>query len=140
MISSSNFSFAELAWPHKGDAVHPPYILIHGVDRYEASPNQFEELFNRFHEVGIVDNCVVGKIITGKLFPLIDFRADLDFKLGRVKLQLNDNIANETVPILRDDPINNQFFVSVWRGNIRHAQYCQFEEFFLWQLRESRRY
>lgn len=47
------------------------------------------------------------------LVPLLSPREDRHYDPGRVKLRINGQIAKDTVPIFRKDPINRLFFNAI---------------------------
>lgn len=84
--------------------------------------NTFWPLMQRFYDVGVLNDCIMGKIVSGFLSPFVAPRADLDYKLGRVKIEIHGEDANVTLPILKEDPINQLFFRKIWRHQVRLAE------------------
>lgn len=64
----------------------------------------------------------MGKILDGKLSPFMAPRADLRSQLGRVKVQIHNDIANVTLPIYEEDSINNRLFRQFEEHHIRNAK------------------
>lgn len=109
LISYLYFLFAELRWPHKEGAIHPKPIRFHVVD-YESYAYIIWPIQEGFHKVGIMDNCIIGIIIEGILFPFVAPGVGLHHVHERIKVHIHGDIANEIEPLLDNDPINDRFF------------------------------
>lgn len=110
---------------HKEAAVHPPplQLVVHHYESY-VHTGQIYGLPADFRYVGTDDDhkYVIGVILGPHLFPLMAPRAGSQYTFERVKVRIHGDIANESVPILKDDPLNNRFFQKFKSLNIRSAQ------------------
>lgn len=61
-------------------------------------------------------------MILGRLCPLMNPVPNLDNVYERVKVRIDGDIANVTVPITPQDPINRRFFVFLGEHRIRFAE------------------
>lgn len=52
---------------------------------------------------------MIGIILGGYLRAFLGRRTDPETDFGRVKLRIDGNNANETIPILKKDSVNNLF-------------------------------
>lgn len=101
--------------PHKSDAVHPFPIEL-DVSYYENlfHPNMISHVPSGFCEVGTDESYqyIIGLIMSDRLCPFVDIVdpiADPNNGAGRVKIRIDGDYANVTVPIRNNDPLNNLF-------------------------------
>lgn len=117
---------AELAWPHKAAALHPFPIQIRNIYTYESlrNPGRTLYLLPDYYYVGTDERHehIIGLFLNGHMFPFLAHREDLQNRLGRVKLRITGNVANEIVPILDRDPLNRVFKENFTPQNIRLAE------------------
>lgn len=118
--------FAELASPHKPDAVHPFPIQLE-VHHYEdLGPFLFISSTAGLCTVGLDTEkdqaYVIGVIVAGKLFPFMTPRAHLNNNYGRIKIRIHGNNADEIVSISKEDPLNSRFGKKFGPENIRSAE------------------
>lgn len=85
--------FAELAWPHTGNAIHPPPILI-WVTRVESLGYRLWAFKAGYYRIDIVDNWIIGVMIFEILCLLMACRTDLNNAYGRVELYISGEIDN----------------------------------------------
>lgn len=110
------FLFAELIWPFNKVAIHPSPIQLN-VYHYESflyrrrtfllGEGFYNAVTDKHHEY------IIGIIAFGEFCPLMVPRANLANSYERVKVRIEGKVANATVPISNEDPINRQFFKSV---------------------------
>ncbi|XP_033231417.1 uncharacterized protein LOC117182352 [Belonocnema kinseyi] len=113
-----------LAWPHRHVKIHPLPLQLSNVLCCESlnHPSLSSRLRAGFHDVGIENGFIIGVIMYDKqLLPLVAHTADLDNDYGRVKVRIDGNNANFTVPILENDPLNDLFRKKFGRKNVRTA-------------------
>ncbi|XP_033207953.1 uncharacterized protein LOC117167256 [Belonocnema kinseyi] len=104
----------KLARTTKPGAIHPLplQVHVHFCERFEP-PGAVDRLPPRLYFVEISNEMgqryVTGVEIEYKLHPFLAPRADHPNIYERVKIRVDGNTANVTVPILRNDPLNNRF-------------------------------
>lgn len=102
-------------------------IIRFYVDHYETDLFKPYYLQSGPHKVGVLDNFLIGIVKFGRLIPLMDRRPDQNYNYGRVKIYIDGNIANLTVPIYKDDAliVNDMFHKPFGPANIRLAERIQ---------------
>lgn len=126
LISYLNFIFAELANPHKKDAVHPIPIQLYNVHHHEgfSYPGRIHDLLPGIYEVALDGDrrYIIGLYVNGILLPFVAPIVVPDNVNGRVKIRLDGGCANEIVPILMTDPLNSWFHNLYSSQNIVNAE------------------
>lgn len=96
------------------------------VQRYESViyPGQPFRLAPGFHDVAVdkAQKYIIGVMMLELLCPFMARRADLHYHFGRVKILINGNYANVTMPILKKDPLNSLFGRKFRTGYLRLAE------------------
>lgn len=77
--------------------------------------------------VGLDENhkYIIGRVALGRLLPFIAPRLDLPGHYMRVKIRIKGQIADDIVPILPGDPLNDRFFNEFGTHNTRTAEICE---------------
>lgn len=125
MIFYLSFLLAEPVFPHADNAIHPLPILLYNVRHFETPQHIIWTLGGKMHVVEIVDNYIIGVILRSILFPLMTPGADPNSLHERVKVYVHNDIANRTVPILEDDPINKRFFLQIERTPEKYFRFVE---------------
>ncbi|XP_033220760.1 uncharacterized protein LOC117175216 [Belonocnema kinseyi] len=110
----------ELTWPLGGVPVHPTPIRLYIFNFGSIhNPDRAFHLRRGFHSVVIDEDYqfIIGIIIYGDFCPLLIPKLDrppdynqMDVRnYLKVKVRVNGNIANVTVPISDEDPLNERF-------------------------------
>lgn len=115
---------ADLVYPHKHAAVFPSPIELYNVHHFSENLDQDlpVNIPAGFYKVGAENYYVIGVILLDRLYPFMAPRTDLNNHYGRVKIRINNDTANETVPISNQDSLNRRFFNEFERKNIRFAE------------------
>ncbi|XP_033221463.1 uncharacterized protein LOC117175815 [Belonocnema kinseyi] len=99
-------------------------VVFH-VDRYDYFRQRMQGIEVGLHEVGIIDNCIVGIIESRYLCPLLGPEPDPVNKwtnYKRVKIHINNNHANVTEFISGNDDLKHLFFEIFDPSKIRWAR------------------
>lgn len=123
-----SFLFTELVRSFRksqGDApVHPAPIRLNVNYIESMNLGVTYRLRAGFHTVGTDDKYeyIIGVILHGDLYPILARRADQRNTFNRVKVRIDGDIANVTVPILSQDPLSIRFFKPFGSQNIASAE------------------